>query len=83
MSVLHLIGLFNCDVEEIYKGCVLVHGGYNDTSMTEEIAVDLKQAFIEEERHAKKTKIKEGSQSQAEETRGTGDDMDTDTTKQK
>jgi len=78
MSVLHLIGLFNCDVEEIDKGCVLVHGGYNDPSMAEEIAVDLKQAIIEEERDAEKTKVKEGSQSQAEETRGAGDDMDTD-----
>ena len=46
--------------------------------MAEEIAVGLKQAIMEEERHAEKTKIKEGSQSQAEETRGTGDDMDSD-----
>ena len=69
MSALHLIGHFNCDVEEIHKGCVLVHGGYNDPSMAEEIAVDLKQAIIEEERHA---------ETRAEETRGAGDVMHTD-----
>ena len=46
--------------------------------MAEEIAVDLKQAIIEEERHAEKTKIKDGPQLQAEETCGAGDDMDPD-----
>ena len=44
----------------------------------QKIAVDLKQTIIEEERHAERTKIIEVSQSQAEETGGTGDDMDTD-----